>query len=179
MLALWVEILKRVNRSRLMILCPEGSHREGLRKVFEDAGIANDRIELAAPRVRQKYVQLFHEIDIELDTLPYNGHTTSLDSFWMGVPVVTLVGSTVVGRAGISQLTNLGLTELIAFEPENYVDISVQLAEDLPRLVELRRSLRERMQTSPLTDAAGFARGIEAAYRQIWKTWCGGSAKQP
>jgi len=174
MLGLWVEILQRVDRSRLMILCPEGSHREGLRKVFDNAGIANDRIELATPRVRQKYVQLFHEIDIELDTLPYNGHTTSLDSFWMGVPVVTLVGATVVGRAGLSQLTNLGLTELIALEPRKYIEISVQLAGDLPRLAELRRTLRNRMQASPLTDAVGFARGIEAAYRQMWNRWCAG-----
>jgi predicted O-linked N-acetylglucosamine transferase (SPINDLY family) len=90
----------------------------------------------------------------------------------MGVPVVTLVGNTVVGRAGLSQLTNLGLPELIAGNPEQYVGIAAGLAGDLPRLAELRRTLRPRMQTSPLMDAPRFARNIEAAYRQMWQTWC-------
>jgi len=176
---LWMEILKRVDRSRLMILCPEGSHREGIMKAFANGGIAGDRIELVAPRGRQDYVRVYHEIDLGLDTLPYNGHTTSLDSYWMGVPVVTLVGATVVGRAGVSQLTNLGLTELIAQTPQGYIEIAAQLAGDLPRLAELRRTLRDRMRASPLMDAIGFARGIEAAYRKMWKTWCATGGDRP
>jgi predicted O-linked N-acetylglucosamine transferase (SPINDLY family) len=88
------------------------------------------------------------------------------------VPVVTLVGRTVVGRAGASQLTNLGLPELIAHTPERFVEIAAGLAGDLDRLAELRRTLRERMRTSPLMDAAGFAQGIEAAYRAMWRRWC-------
>ena len=68
---------------------------------------------------RPQYLELYHGIDVGLDTFPYNGHTTSLDSFWMGVPVVTLVGQTVVGRAGLSQLTNLGLPELVGHTPIN------------------------------------------------------------
>ena len=88
-----------------------------------------------------KYLQTYHRIDIGLDTWPYNGHATSLDSFWMGVPVITLVGRTVVGRAGLSQLTNLGLAELIGHTPDEYVQIATELAGDLPRLrgASLRR----------------------------------------
>ena len=176
---LWTEILKRVDRSRLMILCPEGSHRQGLMKTFENGGIAGDRIDLVGPRGRQEYVRIYHEIDLGLDTLPYNGHTTSLDSYWMGVPVVTLAGKTVVGRAGVSQLTNLGLTELIARTPQEYIEIAAQLAGDLLRLAELRRTLRDRMRASPLMDAPGFARGIESAYRKMWKTWCATGGEHP
>jgi hypothetical protein len=84
-----------------------------------------------------------------LDTFPYNGHTTSLDSLWMGVPVITLVGQTTVGRAGLSQLTNLGLPELIGGTPEDFVRIAVDLAGDLPRLGDLRTTLRGRMEASP------------------------------
>jgi predicted O-linked N-acetylglucosamine transferase (SPINDLY family) len=90
----------------------------------------------------------------------------------MGVPVVTLVGQTVFGRAGMSQLTNLGLPELIARTPDQYVQIATDLAGDLPRLGELRRTLRARMQASPLMDGPRFARNVEAAYRQMWRNWC-------
>jgi predicted O-linked N-acetylglucosamine transferase (SPINDLY family) len=90
----------------------------------------------------------------------------------MGVPVITLAGQTVVGRAGLSQLSNLGLPELIARTPEQYVQIATDLAKDLPRLAELRRTLRARMQASPLMDAPRFARNVEAAYRQMWRNWC-------
>jgi predicted O-linked N-acetylglucosamine transferase (SPINDLY family) len=114
----------------------------------------------------------YRRIDIGLDTVPYNGHTTSLDAFWVGVPVVTLTGPTVVGRAGSSQLRNLGLPELIASSPEQYVEVAAELARDLPRLGHLRATLRRRMQSSPLMDAPQFARNIEAAYRAMWRRWC-------
>jgi len=180
-LRLWAHVLKTVDRSRLMMLCPEGSHRQSLLDLLQRQGIHPDRIELIAHRARPQYLELYHRIDIGLDTFPYNGHTTSLDSFWMGVPVITFVGQTVVGRAGLSQLTNLGLPELIAQTPEQYVQIAADLAGDLPRLAELRRTLRARMEASPLMDAPRFARNIEAAYRQMWRNYCdagGVSAQQ-
>ena len=176
-LRLWARILKTVDRSRLMVLCPEGSHRQSLLDLLQREEINSDRIELMAHRPRRQYLELYHRIDVGLDTFPYNGHTTSLDSFWMGVPVITLVGQTVVGRAGLSQLTNLGLKELVAQTPEQYIQIATDLAGDLPRLAELRRTLRPRMQASPLMDAPRFARNIEAAYRQMWRNWCAGNEK--
>jgi predicted O-linked N-acetylglucosamine transferase (SPINDLY family) len=178
-LRLWTRVLKAVERSRLLVLCPEGSHRQPLLELFQREGISPDRIELIARRPRLQYLELYHRIDVGLDTFPYNGHTTSLDSYWMGVPVVTLVGQTVVGRAGLSQLSNLGLAELAAETPEEYVHLAVELAGDLPRLAELRRTLRGRMEKSPLMDAPRFARGIEAAYREMWRGWCqsGGAAR--
>jgi predicted O-linked N-acetylglucosamine transferase (SPINDLY family) len=96
-----------------------------------------------------------------------------LDAFWLGVPVVTLVGPTAVARAGLSLLANLGLPELVAETPEQFLSIAVGLANDLPRLSELRATLRDRMQASPLMDAPRFARGVEAAYREMWRRWCG------
>jgi protein O-GlcNAc transferase len=175
-LQLWARVLKAVERSRLIILCPEGSHRQQLLDLLRNDGIHPDRIELIARRPRPQYLELYHRIDVGLDTFPYNGHTTSIDSFWMGVPVITLVGKTPVGRAGISQLSNLGLPELIAQTPEQYVQIAADLAKDLPRLAELRSTLRTRMQSSPLMDGPRFARNMEAAYREIWRKWCAGGA---
>ena len=123
-LKLWARVLKAVDRSRLTILAGEGSHRRHALDLLAEEGVARDRVIFVAHQPRQQYLQYYHGIDVGLDTVPYNGHTTSLDSFWMGVPVVTLVGQTVVGRAGLCQLTNLGLPELIASSPERYVQIA-------------------------------------------------------
>ena len=171
-LKIWAQVLKAVDRSRLTILAEEGTHRRHALDLLAEEGIARDRVTFVAHQPSPQYLRHYHGIDIGLDTVPYNGHTTSLDSFWMGVPVVTLVGQTVVGRAGLCQLTNLGLPELIASSPEQYVRIAVELAGDLPRLSELRATLRRRMQDSPLMNAPRFARNIEVAYRQMWRRWC-------
>jgi predicted O-linked N-acetylglucosamine transferase (SPINDLY family) len=135
-------------------------------------GIDAHRIEFFEPRPRRQYLELYQGVDIALDPFPYNGHTTSLDALWMGVPVVSLAEERAVSRAGLSQLTNLGLPELVAFSEEDYVRIAVQLAHDIPRLRELRAALRPRMEASVLMDAPRFARQIETAYRAMWRHWC-------
>jgi predicted O-linked N-acetylglucosamine transferase (SPINDLY family) len=116
----------------------------------------------------------YHEIDIGLDTFPYNGHTTSLDSLWMGVPTITRVGETSVGRGGLSQLFQLELLELAADSDLGFVAAAVALARDFPRLAALRQELRARLEASPLMDAGRFARSIEAAYRAVWSDYCAG-----
>ena len=171
-LSLWARVLRAVEGSRLIMLAKEGSHRRHTQRLLEQQGVASDRVTFFALQPRPRYLELYHDIDLGLDTFPYNGHTTSLDSFWMGVPVVTIVGQTAVGRAGLSQLTNLGLPELAANTAEQFVGIAVGLAKDLPRLSKLRASLRERMQCSPLMDGPRFARNIEAAWRTLWQRWC-------
>lgn len=171
-LKLWASVLNTVEHSRLMLLAEVDSQRAWVLEVLQGEGIGAERVSFVGRQPLAKYMELYRQVDIGLDTLPYCGHTTTLDALWMGVPVVTLVGETVVGRAGLSQLTNLGLTELIAYDGPQYVRIVADLAQDLPRLSSLRQSLRQRMQRSPLMDAPRFARGIEAAYRRMWELWC-------
>jgi protein O-GlcNAc transferase len=171
-LQLWAKVMAATPGSRLILLCPLGSARQRTTAKMASLGIDAPRIEFVERRPRREYFDLFARIDIGLDTFPYNGHTTSLDSLWMGVPVVTLVGQTSVGRAGLSQLSNLNLPELAASEPDQFVAIATQLANDLPRLAELRRGLRQRMSSSPLTDSRRFARDVESAYRRMWQNWC-------
>ncbi len=171
-LKLWARVLHAVDHSRLTLLAHEGSHRQHALDPLAEEGIARDRVKFVGYQPRPQYLRYYHDIDVGLDTVPYNGHTTSLDSFWMGVPVVTLVGQTVVGRAGLCQLTNLGLPELIATSPEQFVRVAIESAQDLPRLSDLRATLRQRMQGSSLMDAPRFARNIEAAYREMWRRWC-------
>jgi protein O-GlcNAc transferase len=171
-LQLWVRALSAVPSSQLILLAPEGSCREWVLQILAQENIPAGRINFVALCPRRQYLERYHQIDIALDTLPYNGHTTSLDSFWMGVPVVTLVGQTVVGRAGLSQLSNLGLPELIAHTPDQFVQIAANLSADLARLSHLRSTLRTRMEQLPLMDARRFAKGIESAYRTMWHRWC-------
>ncbi len=171
-LHLWEPILRARENSRLILLAPLGGHRMRVRKFYQDRGIDPDRIEFFEFQPRRSYLDVYRKIDIGLDTVPYNGHTTSLDSFWMGVPVVTRIGTTVVGRAGWSQLCNLGLKELAAQSEERFAKIALELAGDLPRLGELRKNLRDRMKRSPLMDGRRFAQNMETAYREMWDTYC-------
>ncbi|OIQ85416.1 TPR repeat-containing protein YrrB [mine drainage metagenome] len=173
----WGAVMAGVPSSRLILLAAEGEHRQRVFDRLGSCGIAAERIGFVAYQPRAQYLQTYHRIDLCLDTLPYNGHTTSLDACWMGVPVVTQVGHTVVGRAGWSQLNNLGLAELAAFDDRAFVDIATRLATDLPRLGQLRQTLRARLEASPLMDGKRFASAIEAAYRQIWQNRCSMPAK--
>jgi predicted O-linked N-acetylglucosamine transferase (SPINDLY family) len=166
-LHLWSHVLQSVPDSRLLLLAPQGEYRK---QICAKLAVDPTRVEFFDRQPRRKYLELYHRIDISLDTFPYNGHTTSLDSLWMGVPVVTLTGQTAVSRAGFSQASNLNLLELVAHAPEEFVRIAVKLANDLPHLATLRSTLRQRMIASPLMDAVGFARGIEAVYQQMWRS---------
>ncbi len=117
-LGLWRLVLEAVPGSRIIVMFPEGMGREEL---VGKLGVARQRVEFVASQPRAKYMETYGRIDIGLDTLPYNGHTTTLDSFWMGVPVITRVGDTVAGRAGWSQLSNLKLAELAGHSDEEFV----------------------------------------------------------
>lgn len=171
-LRVWSEVLAAVPKSRLLLVTPPGSARDRVRSFFEKAGVVPDRIGFFERCGRLQYLRSYREIDICLDTFPYNGHTTSLDGLFMGVPTVTLQGDRVVGRAGVCHALNLGLPELIATTPEEYVRIASSLAGDLERLSELRRTLQSRMQKSPLMDAPRFARHLESLYRDVWRRFC-------
>jgi predicted O-linked N-acetylglucosamine transferase (SPINDLY family) len=174
-LELWGQVLRNVASSRMSLMVPPGECRDRVLTKLGERGVAAERISFVTYQPRQKYLAEFGRIDLGLDTFPYNGHTASLDAMWMGVPVITRIGKTVVGRAGFSQLCNLGLPELAAQDDGQFVAIATDWAGDLPRLAQLRRTLRARMSASPLADASRFARNIESAYRQMWRTWCGGA----
>jgi predicted O-linked N-acetylglucosamine transferase (SPINDLY family) len=171
-LSLWSRVLGALTDARLMLLTHPGQHRQRVLSVLERHGIRPDRVQFAAPRPRGAFLELFHEIDLCLDTFPYNGHSTSLDAMWMGVPTVTLAGTLAVGRAGVSQLNNVGLSDLIAASADEFVQIATALASDVNRLGKIRATLRQRMKSSPLMNAAAFAQNIEAAYREMWRRYC-------
>jgi protein O-GlcNAc transferase len=171
-LQLWGRVLQGVISSRLLVMTPPGESRRRVLDCMARFGVEAGRVEFTAYQPRRAYLAEFNRIDLGLDTFPYNGHTSSLDAAWMGVPVISRIGRTAVGRGGLSLLSNLRLGELAADDDERFVKIAMLWAEDLPRLAELRRTLRQRMLASPLTDGRRFTRNVETAYRAMWKAWC-------
>jgi predicted O-linked N-acetylglucosamine transferase (SPINDLY family) len=171
-LDLWAGVMRALPEAQLRLMAPPGRHRGRVVARLEANGIAPARLSFVEFRPREEYLRFYHDVDLGLDTLPYNGHTTSLDALWMGVPIVTRVGDTCVGRAGLSQLFHLDLLEFVADSDTAFVAIAASLAADLERLRALRASLRERMRRSPLMDAERFAHCIEHAYRGAWRTHC-------
>ncbi|VWB93801.1 TPR domain-containing protein [Burkholderia lata] len=166
-LRLWAGLFARLPGARLVVMAPQGAGRIRLVERLRAHGIEPARVDCVPYRPRADYLATYLGIDIALDTFPYNGHTTTLDALWMGVPVVSRVGRTAVGRGGLSQLANLGLQALAAGSDAAFVDIAAALVRDLPALAALRGELRARVARSPLMDGARFAREIEAAYRRM------------
>jgi predicted O-linked N-acetylglucosamine transferase (SPINDLY family) len=171
----WAEVLRAVDRSRLVVVAhstPWLSHY--VSEIFERRGVDPRRVELTRRRPHEEYLKLIADVDVALDAFPFNGHTTTCNSLWQGVPVVMMLGQTYASRFGSTALVNLGLAELLAETQDQYVEIARSLAGDLEKLGELRAGLRARMRASPLLDAQGFARHVETAYRGMWHQWCGG-----
>jgi predicted O-linked N-acetylglucosamine transferase (SPINDLY family) len=171
-LAAWGKLLRSVPNAQLLLHTREGSHRQRVLERLGGEGIEPQRVRFAGYLPMEQYFELYQRIDIALDSFPCGGGTTTCDALWMGVPVVSLVGRTAVGRGGLSILSNVGMPELAARSEEEYVRIARELANDIPRLTNLRATLRQRMEQSPLMDTPRFARNIEAAYRQMWRQWC-------
>ncbi len=176
MLRLWGRILQAVPESRLLLKTAGlGSQavRRRVQQILSEAHVGPERLELLGHEPdRDRHLALYGAMDIALDTFPYHGTMTTCEALWMGVPVVTLAGATHVSRVGVSLLSNAGLPELVAQDPDHYVRIASTLAADKVRLAELRLNLRQQMEHSPLMDAPHYAANIEAAYRQIWRQWC-------
>lgn len=173
-LDLWLRVLQAVPRSRLLIVSvAAGSTQEALLDRLDRAGIARRRLSIHGVVPFQKYNELMGAVDIALAPFPYNGATTVMDCLWNGLPVVAKAGGeTFTTRLGCSVLAAMGLSEWIAADEDEYIRIAAGLASDVPRLSELRRTLRQRLERSPMRDFPGFTRELESAYRTMWKSWC-------
>jgi protein O-GlcNAc transferase len=173
----WAEILTKLPSSRLILFANERTNPgEHLRREFARRGVAGERLTFL-PRVpRRQYLQQYAQIDIALDPWPYTGHMTTCDALWMGVPAVSLIGQTSVARAGLSLLSAVGLEELLATSRGRYIQLAIELANDVARLAELRAMMRQRITSSPLADGKSFAREVESIYRELWGRWCEANA---
>lgn len=173
----WASVLKAVPRSRLVIKTRgigTPAARRNFTSAFASHGVAAERLDLREV-VNEKWEHLgsYHAIDIALDTFPYNGTTTTCEALWMGTPVVALCGQTHAGRVGASILRTVGLPELIADSPEQFVQIAAELAKDRERLENLQQRLAQHTRSSPLCDGPGMASRFERVVRMMWQEWCG------
>jgi protein O-GlcNAc transferase len=170
----WSQMLHRVPGSRLVV--DSMNYRDArvcttLLDKFSAHGIGPERLQIG---FHSPPWDVLRGMDIGLDCFPHNSGTTLFETLFMGVPYVTLAGRPSVGRLGSSILHGAGHPEWIAHSEDEYVDIAVALAGDLPKLAQLRAGLRAQMQASALMDEPGFARKVEAAYRQMFSRWAAG-----
>ncbi len=165
----WVQILVRLPNSRLRLTRIRSPQRAAeIVARFEASGVAAGRIDCVSNHAVPPHGAQFSGVDLALDHYPYNGVTTTCESLYGGVPVVTLCGRNCVSRSGLSLLESVGLADLAAGTPQQYVDIALALARDLRRLENLRRSLRVRVEKSPLRDERRFAAHFEELLRRAW-----------
>ena len=168
----WTQILVNLPTSRLRLTRIRSPQRaRELVAAFEKSGIAAERIECAPYKLEVPHGRQFDGVDIALDHYPYNGVTTTCESLYVGVPVISLYGRNCVSRSGLSLLDTLGLAELVASTPDQYVEIALALAKDLPRLEILRAGLRSRFDLSPLRTEKRFAANFEQLLRSAWQQY--------
>jgi predicted O-linked N-acetylglucosamine transferase (SPINDLY family) len=162
-LELWSQILDAVPRSRLLIksnVTGDEKVQQRVRSHFADPA----RVEmLGRQHDYRKHFERYGEVDVMLDPFPYHGTTMTCEAMWMGVAVIIMAGRTHASRVGVSLLTSVGLNEFIAKTPQDYMELATALANDVPRLVSLRQTMRQRMLASPLMDREGFVRDLENA----------------
>ncbi|MBD2410718.1 hypothetical protein FACHB389_23000 [Nostoc calcicola FACHB-389] len=172
-IALWSQILDFVPNSRIILKIrwfDDRPTRDRYLSLFADCGIDSHRVKLIGMIPdSNRHLAFYGNIDIALDPFPYHGTTTTCEALWMGVPVITLAGQTHVSRVGVSLLTTVGVPELIASTPQEYVAKAVALASDLPTLSQLRFNLRQQVAASALCDAVAHTQALEAIYRQLWQ----------
>ena len=167
-IALWAKILKQVPDSRLYLksmALGDRSVKDSVLEKLAAEGIGSERIFMrTVTKTPLEHLQEYTRVDIALDTFPYHGTTTTCEALWMGTPVITMAGATHVSRVGVSILSQIGCTECIACDAEEYVARAVALAEDRSKLDALRMQLREMLATSPLMDPAGVTKEVEEAF---------------
>ncbi len=170
-------VLAAAPGSRLLLKArPLASRRvaDAVRARFAATGTGADRLVLRGWSTRvEDHLGEYREVDIALDSFPYNGTTTTCEAMWMGVPVVTLRGDRHAGRVGASLLHAVGLPGQVARDADEYVRIAAGLAADLNGLAELRAGMRDRLRQSPLMDEQGFTRELERCYLEMWRSKLG------
>lgn len=172
-IALWSQLLRALPDSRMLLGGMPGKEKyDTLIEWFAQEGIERERLDFHARSGMNRYMELHHQVDICLDTFPYNGGTTTYHALWMGVPTLTLAGSTAAGRSGAAILGHVGLDDFIAHDEKDFVQKGLSLAVNLTALSDIRSELRERFAQSALGQPALIAAGLERALRIMWQRWC-------
>jgi len=174
----WADILHATPGSRLLQGAMEAGAESGLARCFMEKmaafGVPEDRIILKSHQSLDSYLAMHAEVDVLLDTFPYTGGTTTNHALWMGVPTITLAGTTLVSLAGASRMRQWQLDDFVAHTREEYVACAVKWFGCRNQLAGIRRTLRQRIETGSSKDNVTAARKLENALRQAWQNWCAG-----
>ena len=166
---IWMRLLNQIDGSVLWLLESGSSSLENLRREAQQRGIAPGRLIFAPRTGLEDHLGRQCVADLFLDTLPYNAHTTASEALWVGLPVLTCLGSTFAGRVAASLLTAVGLPEQIMHSLHDYEDRALAIARDPSRLASIKSKLARNRTTCPLFDTARFTRDIEALYVAMWQ----------
>ena len=167
----WASIMHQVDDSRLLLKCADldqPDRRAAILSGFAERGISDQRLELREQSQHFDLLKTYHEVDIALDPFPYSGGLTTLESLWMGVPVITKTGKSFAGRHSTAHLHTAGLTDWVTATDEAYISLAIEKSRDKSALRNIRRMLRDRLTRSPLCDAARFTHDLEEAYGRMW-----------
>ncbi len=171
----WAEILKRTGGTRLLLansVLKSPHNRAWLQEQFAERGVDPERLTLLGPADHYEFLKYYDSIDIAVDAFPYNGGTTTMESLWQGVPVLTFDGDRWASRTSQSLIRNTHLGEFVAQDIRSYIELAVKLAHDpdtTNRLTELRKHMRENLQNSSACDTHALARGMERLYHSMWQ----------
>ena len=175
-LRLWCEILKQIPNAELLMKCGplgEKKTKEFLMENLNKYGIEASRVRLLGfIPTKKDHMSTYNKMDVALDPFPYNGTTTSCEALWMGVPFITKAGDRHCARVGMSLLKSIGLDDWVTYSDEEYVAKAVEVANNRDQLMNVKSTLRSKMQNSPLCDHASFARKFEHALSKMWQNWC-------
>lgn len=165
---LWSQILKAAPTARLMIGNATPAWVDKISGQFSLHQVESGRL-VFQPKVGiREYLQLHHQVDLALDTFPYNGGTTSFHSLWMGIPIVVLEGDTALSKVGASIMNGLGLPQFSCASPQNYIDTAVYFSTHLQELSVIRLSLRQQMAVLLQLLAKSVTQFLETALEDCW-----------
>jgi predicted O-linked N-acetylglucosamine transferase (SPINDLY family) len=177
--ALWSQLLRALPDSKMVLGgMPEDGKYQLLIEWFALEGIARERLSFLGRCGMNIYLNLHQQVDICLDTFPYNGGTTTCHALRMGIPTLTLAGDTLPGRVGAAVLSHVGLEDFVALDKSDFVQKGLFWTGKLDELANLRFQLRERFRLSALGRPEVIAAGVERALRIMWQRWCAGLATE-
>lgn len=175
-IGLWAQLLRALPSARMQIAAmpSDGSGASKLLAWFDEEGIARERFDFRSRGSIPVFLQQHYAVDVCLDSFPFGGLTTALQSLWMGVPTLTLSGETVPGRSCATAMSHAGLEYFVASDPQDFVQRGVALAGEIPTLANLRAGMRERCLASPMFQPDLIAHSVSRALRIMWQRWCAG-----
>lgn len=171
----WATLLASLPGSKLLLKARQLGEQQVQESVYERFarfGITRERLSLLPPSDRKSYLETYRQIDIALDPFPYTGGTTTVEALWMGVPVLTLAGDSLLSRQGVGMLSNVGITDWIAVDIDDYIAKAITHAKNPECLALLRKSLRQKLISSPLCNAQLFCHHFTNTLRDIWEQHC-------